>query len=166
MHLHDGAFESAQRVREHHAGVSQAARVDDDGRSLAVLLLDEVDERALVVAQLPAQLDAERVGLTTQAIVDLGKGDAAVDLRLAAPDGAEVGTVEDKDPHAASASESALRTASGCTTMPATGSPRARNSTQRATPARAFLSTPSCSAMSAAATRGRWASPQASSSSS
>ena len=77
----------------------QRARVDDDG--VVVALLEPVDERALVVRLEGVERVAQASCVVARSGFDLGERRRAVDLGLALAEPAEVGAVEQQDPHAA-----------------------------------------------------------------
>src|SRR5258708_1601326 len=132
--------EEAQRVVQRDARVGQSGEVDDGPVGGVALLLEQVDEHALVVALLAAQLDPQFPGAPPQSGLDLGERGAAVDLRLAPAERAEIGPVEHQDPGHRSTSSSAARATASSTVCPGEALPRASSSTQRALPPDAFLS--------------------------
>jgi hypothetical protein len=80
--FHSRDFYGGDGVSQRHAGVGEAACIDDDSGDASAAFVKPVDNGAFVVGL--KALDLEPAGLTVraQAVVNLGEGDAAIDVGL------------------------------------------------------------------------------------
>src|SRR5579859_2349786 len=97
MHLHHRHRERLETIVEGERVVRQRPGVDDDPSRARGLLLQEVDDLALVVA-----LEQRNLAMTlacgfANQLVQVGQGAGAVDLRLALAQQVQVGPVDDDD---------------------------------------------------------------------
>ncbi|MNT96317.1 hypothetical protein D3C72_2383800 [compost metagenome] len=79
--------------------LGQAGRIDQGAARGIDVLVQEIDERALVVGLHGCKLDAEFAGQRGQALVDFRQRGGAIDVRLAAAEQVEVGAVQNKNLH-------------------------------------------------------------------
>src|SRR5207249_7204411 len=127
-------------VAQHDRGVREPARIDDRTSRVAVLL-EEVDQCALVV-----RLEGHEIapGLTRDlatARLDLLQRRPAVHLRIACAEQVQVRTIYEEELHAAcSTIRAAARSAGSPTSVTSLNCPIRRGRIQRSLPARAFLS--------------------------
>ena len=129
-------FAGDERVMERVRRVRERAEVTDHG--VVVELLEPIDQRALVVRLERLQQGAALQGMRPGGLDDLGQRHRPVDLRLAPAEGAEVGPVEDQDPHRthcppAVSKEPSTRIELVCSRR-ATSAPPAARSRRRRTP--------------------------------
>ena len=89
--------------------------IDDDGVARRALLLDPIDQLPLVVRLQAGQPEIELAGALREQRFQVGERLGAVDLGLAPPERAQVGTVEDQDLHTGSTSASDDSTMDGST---------------------------------------------------
>src|SRR5439155_80205 len=138
--LHDRERAVGHGVPQHDGRVREAARIDDRTGRLAVLL-QKVDERALVVR---LERDEIRAGVARElpaALLDGGERRRAVDLGLARSEEVQVRPVHEEELHAArSTARAAARNADSETSVTSLKRPILRGRIQRVFPARAFLS--------------------------
>jgi hypothetical protein len=99
VHLDHREGHGLDAVVQRDAVLGESARVDDGARRVVDVLLHEVEQRAFVIRledhQLAFHLARERL----QLLVDLREGGAAVDVRLAAAEEVQIGSVQDEDLH-------------------------------------------------------------------
>src|SRR5437879_5483915 len=140
MNLHDRDGDRQQAIVKRERIVRQGARVDDDAGRSGRLLVEEVDDLALVVALKQAHLDIELSGLGAHGVVQVLQGPRAVDVRFALAEQVEVGAVGHDDALHASAFVMTRRTTALGTECPTSAWPRRLGITQATLPRRAFLS--------------------------
>src|SRR5258708_21647141 len=123
--LDDGFGEAARRVEQGDAGVGEGAAVEDAGVGAVALLLEDVDQGALVVVLLKADVDGIARGSITEHLLDVGQRGGSVDLGLTATQSAQVGAIEDQNStHACCTRAIAPATAASGTTWPELALPR------------------------------------------
>src|SRR4051812_8046850 len=140
MHLDHRKRRVRDGVAQHDRGVREPAGIDD-GTSRVAVLLQEVDERTLVIR---LERDEVATGLTRDVAaprLDLLERRATVHLRIAGAKEVQVRTVHEEELHAArSTTRAAARKAGSPTSMTSLKRPMRRGRIQRSLPARAFLS--------------------------
>src|SRR5207302_10050241 len=141
MHLHDRERTVRQGIAQHDRGVRESAGIDDGTCGITVLL-QEVDERALVV-----RLESHKVGAglardLAASGLDLLERRPPVDLGLALAEQVQIRPIDEKDLHAARppTTRAAARRARSSTSITSLKRPMRRGRIQRSFPARAFLS--------------------------
>src|SRR5206468_9952428 len=145
VHLYDREPAGRDGVTEHDRGVSEPSRIDD-GTIGRRLLLQEVDERALVIRLERRDRGAGVAGDGAAARHDLVKRRRAVDVLLTRAERVEIGPVHQQELlhrlHAARprSSRAASRSALSPTSVTSLKRPTRRGKIQRTFPARAFLS--------------------------
>src|SRR6266849_568423 len=126
-------------VVERVAGVTQCARVDDDRVGVA-LLLDLVDQGALVIRLEEDHVASERLRPVRDRVAELGQRPLAVNHGLPPAEAGQVGPVQHQHFHPASTSSRTASTSAAGTWHPYSTRPSSRSSTQRGSPSFAFLS--------------------------
>src|SRR5688572_7964363 len=140
--LDDRKAAPRDRVAQHYGRVGESSWIDD-GTIGRCLLLQEIDERALVIRLERGERGAAVARDTGAARHDLVQRRRPVDLRLARAERVEVGPVHEQVAlHAARpcSSRAASRSVPSATSTTSLKSPTRRGSIQRTLPARAFLS--------------------------
>ncbi|MNN82959.1 hypothetical protein D3C81_1999520 [compost metagenome] len=99
MHFQCGKGHGLDGVVQRHAVLGQAGRVHQRALRRVDVLVQEVDQRALVVGLQRGQFYAQFTGQRAQALVDFRQGGGAIDVRLAAPEQVEVWAVQNKNLH-------------------------------------------------------------------
>lgn len=95
--FHDGKIACRQRVPDRNGSMRVGGRVDHDPGSFGTGFMDEIDQRAFVVALVEADVQPGALtGLGAEALHVL-QGLVSVDLRLARAEKVEVRAVEDID---------------------------------------------------------------------
>src|SRR6202165_4059638 len=131
---------AAQCIGERQAGVRERPGGDDDGVARCPLLLDPVDQLALVVRLQARNLELELTATLGEQLFQVGEGLRAVELRHSPPEGGRLGSFEYKKLHAGSTSASDASSTDGSTNWPYSARPISRSRNQRNSPARDFLS--------------------------
>src|SRR5579859_3248426 len=152
--LDDRQPQGLQTIVEGYRIVRERARVDDDSLRAGALLLQEVDDLALVVALENGDLDVQLLRLLAHHVVEVGQRPRAVYVRLALAQQVEVRPVDDDDLLHASAFLRTLRTSPGGTSWPTSAKPMRRGSTHATRPRRAFLSVGMTARTRSTSTRG------------
>jgi hypothetical protein len=83
-------------VVQRHAVLRQARRVDERALHAVDVRVQLVDQRAFVVGLEGLDLHAQFAGQCHQLLVDLGQRGGAIDVRLAAAEQVEVGSVQNQ----------------------------------------------------------------------
>src|SRR5262245_42700033 len=94
--LYDRPLESLQRIDDGNGREGVGGGVDNDSVCGAARLLDEIDERALVVGLMEGDRHAQPAGEVTASCLDRLKRGRAIDVRLAHAEQVEVGAVENE----------------------------------------------------------------------
>lgn len=100
MDLHFSAGKGFERIAQRIAVVGERTRIDDQPLGTA-LLLDEIDDCALVVGVIGANRDAPFFGPLADQLLNLRERLTAVDLRLAQAESVEVRTRDQQHLHPA-----------------------------------------------------------------
>src|ERR1700674_290187 len=140
VHLHDRERERLEAVEERQRVVGQGPGIDDDAGRAGGLLLQEVDDLALVVALEEADLEAQLLGFGAHGLVEVVEGARPVDVRLPPAEQVQVRPVDDDDPLHASALVTTRRTIPAGTAWPISAWPIRRGITHATLPRLAFLS--------------------------
>jgi hypothetical protein len=99
VHFDHGEGHGLDRVVQRHAELRQPARIEDRAGRVVHVLMERIDQRALVVRLEEDQLDLELLRHLFQLPVDVGERHRAVDVRLAAAKQVQVRAVQHQDLH-------------------------------------------------------------------
>src|SRR2546428_2024058 len=141
MYLHDRERTVRQGIAQHDRGVRESAGIDDGTCGITVLL-QEVDERPLVVRLKRHKVGAGLARDLAASGLHFLESRPPVDLRLAHTEEIQIWAVDEKDLHAArpATTRAAARRDGSSTSITSLKRPMRRGRIQRSFPARAFLS--------------------------